>query len=55
MVLKDGSIWQQANENDKFRCNLDSPDVVLVRNIAGYKMYVTGAPRWFYAKQIVVE
>lgn len=55
VVLKNGSIWQQANENDKFRCHLDSPDVVLVRNIAGYKMYVTGAPHWFYAKQIVVE
>ena len=54
VVLKDGSIWQQANDTDKFTCGLNSPDVVLVRNIAGYKMYVTGAPRWFYARQIVV-
>ncbi len=55
MVLKNGSIWQQSDTDLKFRCNLDSPDVVLVRNVFGYKMYVTGAPRWFYARQIVVE
>ncbi len=54
VVLKNGSIWQQQN-GEKFRCNLESPDVVLVRNIFGYKMYVTGAPRWFYVKQIVVN
>ena len=54
VVLDDGSIWQQANENDKFSCKLDSPDIVLVRTVFGYKMYVTGAPHWFYARQIVL-
>ena len=54
VVLKNGSIWQQGNDNDKFNCNLDSPDVVLVRTVFGYKMYVTGAPRWFYVKQVVM-
>lgn len=54
VVLKDGSIWQQANDNDKFLCNLQSPDVVLVRTVFGYKMYVMGAPRWFYVRQVVM-
>lgn len=55
VVLKNGSIWQQSDSALKFRCNLDSPDVVLVHNFFGYKMYVQGAPRWFYARQIVLE
>ncbi len=55
IVLTDGSIWRQSNDNDKFPANLDNPDVVLVKNIFGYKMYVTGASRWFYAQQVVVH
>ena len=55
VVLKDGSVWQQANDSDKFFCNLNEPDVVLVRNVFGYKMYVTGAPRWFYARQVILQ
>ena len=54
VLLDNGSIWQQANENEKFPCKLDSPDVVLVRTVFGYKMYVTGAPHWFYVRQIVL-
>ena len=54
IVLKDGSVWQQGNDGDKFTCNLNSPDLVLVRTVFGYKMYVTGAPRWFYVKQVVL-
>ena len=54
VLLDNGSIWQEANENDKFLCHLDSPDVVLVRTVFGYKMYVTGAPRWFYVRQVVL-
>ena len=54
VLLDNGSIWQQANENDKFPCHLDSPDIVLVRTVFGYKMYVTGAPRWFYVRQVVL-
>ena len=55
VVLDNGSIWQQVDSALKFTTNLDSPDVVLVRTIFGYKMYVTGAPHWFYVKQIVVR
>ncbi len=54
MVLTNGSIWQQANDSDKFTSNLENPDVVLVKNFFSYKMYVTGAPQWFYVKQVVL-
>ena len=53
VLLDDGSIWQQVNSDENFSCRLDNPDVVLVRNPFGYKMYVTGAPRWFYVKQVL--
>ena len=55
VLLDNGSIWQQVDSGQKFSTNLDSPDVVLVRTIFSYKMYVTGAPHWFYVKQIVVR
>ncbi len=55
VVLDNGSIWQQIDTAQKFPANLDSPDVVLVRTIFGYKMYVTGAIHWFYVKQVVVR
>ena len=54
VVLDNGSIWQQIDTAQKYPANLDSPDVVLVRTIFGYKMYVTGAQHWFYVKQVVV-
>ena len=55
IVLDNGSIWQQVDTAQKFAVNLESPDVVLVRTIFSYKMYMTGAPHWFYVKQIVVR
>lgn len=56
IVLADGSVWQQASDADRFTTNLDNPDVVIVKaSIFGYKMYVQGAPRWFYAKQVVIH
>ncbi len=55
IVLTNGSVWQQSNDTDKFATNLDSPDLVLVRTVFGYKMYVTGAPRWFYVRQVVLN
>ena len=56
MVLGDGSIWQQASDADRFTANLDNPDVVIVKaSIFGYKMYIQGAVRWFYAKQVVIH
>ena len=54
VLLENGSVWQQANESDKFNCRLDSPDIVLVRTVFGYKMYVTGAPHWFYVRQVLL-
>ncbi len=55
VVLDNGSIWQQIDTAQKFPANLDNPDIVLVRTIFGYKMYVTGAIHWFYVRQIVVR
>ena len=55
VVLDNGSIWQQIDTAEKFAANLESPDIVLVRTIFGYKMDVTGAIHWFYVKQIVVR
>ena len=56
MVLGDGSIWQQASDGDRFTANLDNPDVVIVKaSIFGYKMYIQGAIRWFYVKQVVIH
>ena len=54
-MLGDGSIWQQIDTAQKFTANLDNPDIVLVRTIFGYKMYVTGAIHWFYVKQVIVR
>ena len=53
IVLDNGSIWQEAN-GEKFFANLDNPEVVLVRSIFGYKMYITGAPQSFYVRQVVL-
>ncbi len=55
VVLDNGSIWQQIDTAQKFVASLDDPDVVLVRTVFGYKMYVTGAIHWFYVKQVVVR
>ena len=55
VVLDNGSIWQQIDSAQKFQASLDDPDVVLIRTIFGYKMYVTGAVHWFYVKQVVVR
>ena len=56
IVLADGSVWQQASDADRFAANLDNPDVVIVKaSIFGYKMYIQGAARWFYAKQVIMH
>ena len=55
VLLDNGSIWQQIDTAQKYPANLDSPDVVLVRTIFGYKMYVSGALHWFYVKQVIVR
>ena len=54
MVLDNGSIWQEVN-GETFAASLDNPEVVMVRSVFGYKMYVTGAPQSFYVKQVVVN
>lgn len=55
VTLGDGSVWRQSNETDHFSANLDNPDIVLVKGVFGYKMYVTGAVRWFYVRQAVLN
>lgn len=52
-VLENGQIWQQANDSDKFKVELENPPVVLAKSIFGYQIVVIGYSRTFYVKQII--
>ena len=54
MLLENGSIWQQSDSALKLAVHLTNPEVVLVRNIFGYRMFVVGLSRPFYVKQIIL-
>lgn len=54
MVLENGSIWQQGDSQLKFTAHLTNPEVVLVRSIFGYRMFIVGISRPFYVKQVVL-
>lgn len=54
IVLENGSIWQQSDSQLKLTAHLSSPEVILVRNIFGYRMFIVGLTRPFYVKQIVL-
>lgn len=54
MVLDNGSIWQQSDSQLKFNAHLTNPEVVLVRSIFGYRMFIVGISRPFYVKQVVL-
>ena len=53
-ILENGSIWQQSDTDLKLAAHLTSPEVILVRSIFGYKIYITGFPRTFYVRQVVI-
>ncbi len=54
MVLENGSIWQQADSQLKITAHLTNPEVVLVRNFFGYRMFVVGLTQPFYVKQVIL-
>ncbi len=53
-VMENGSIWQQSDTDLKFSAHLTNPEVILVRNIFGYRMFIVGMSKPFYVKQIVL-
>ncbi len=52
--MENGSIWQQSDTDLKFSAHLTNPEVILVRNIFGYRMFIVGMSKPFYVKQIVL-
>lgn len=54
MVLENGSIWQQSDTDLKITVHLSNPEVILVRSIFGYRMFIVGLTKPFYVKQIVL-
>ena len=51
--LEDGTVWKQANADDRFRASVsDRPGVVVTRTYLGYKMRIEGMPE-FYVDPVV--
>src|SRR5256885_1981925 len=51
--LEDGSVWKQANKDDRYRASVtDHPTAVVVHTIMGYKMRIEGMPE-FYVDPVV--
>ena len=46
--LEDGTIWKQANADDRYRAtNPDHPPTTVVRTSFGYKMRIEGMPEFY--------
>jgi hypothetical protein len=46
--LEDGTVWKQANADDRFRPkNSDHPAAVVIHGIFGYKMQVEGTQAFY--------
>ena len=46
--LQDGTVWKQANADDRFRPRVtDSPGAVVIHGIFGYKMQVEGTQEFY--------
>src|SRR6266436_9089727 len=46
--LEDGTVWKQANADDRFRPkNTDHPAAVVIHGIFGYKMQVEGTQEFY--------
>ena len=54
MVLENGSVWQQSDTDLKVNVHLSNPEVILARNVFGYRMFIVGLSRPFYVKQILL-
>ena len=51
--LEDGSVWKQANRDDRYRAGvIDHPTAVILRTSFGYKMRIEGMPE-FYVDPVV--
>src|SRR5947208_7727226 len=48
--LEDGTLWKQANADDRFRAtNQDHPPASVIRTSFGYKMRIEGMPEFYVA------
>ena len=46
--LEDGTVWKQANADDRFRPKVtDHPAAVVIHGIFGYKMQVEGTQEFY--------
>src|SRR6266576_3029545 len=46
--LEDGTVWKQANPDDRFRPRVtDHPAAVVLHGIFGYKMRIEGTPEFY--------
>ena len=54
IVLENGSIWQQSDSQLKLTAHLSNPEVILVRNFFGYRMFIVGLTRPFFVKQVIL-
>ena len=51
--LEDGTVWKQANVDDRYRASVnDHPAAVVVHTYLGYKMRIEGMPE-FYVDPVV--
>jgi len=46
--LEDGTVWKQANADDRFRPSVtDHPGAVVTHGVFGYKMRIEGTPEFY--------
>jgi hypothetical protein len=46
--LEDGTVWKQANAEDRFRPSItDHPGAVVTHGVFGYKMRIEGTPEFY--------
>jgi hypothetical protein len=46
--LEDGTVWKQANADDRFRAQVtDHPPAAVMHGVFGYKMRVVGTPEFY--------
>jgi len=46
--LEDGTVWKQANKEDRYRCPVtDHPLVSVAHSAFGYKMRMEGTPEFY--------
>jgi hypothetical protein len=46
--LEDGTVWKQANADDRFRGKVtDHPGAVVIHGVFGYKMHIEGTQEFY--------